>query len=100
MKARDTAIEPRLCPTYRHLVLDGEAKLRLTTSLGMEIHTTILHEQFPIRSIYLGLIAKSVSLHRQMTLRHAPNAANSPEIFGELRYGIGHQLMQLRLELE
>jgi hypothetical protein len=67
----------------------------------MEIHTAILCEHLLVRSLYLlGLVVKFVSLHKRITLGHAPDAANSPEIFGELCYGVGHQLMQLCLELE
>jgi hypothetical protein len=67
----------------------------------MEVHTTILCNHLPVRSFYLfRLVVKLVSLSKRVTLGHAPEAANSLEIFRELRYGVGHQLVQLRLELE
>jgi hypothetical protein len=67
----------------------------------MKIQTTILCEHLVFSSLYLlGLVVKFVSLRKCITLGYAPEAANNPEIFGELCFGVGHQLMQLRLELE
>jgi hypothetical protein len=43
---------------------------------------------------------KFVLLCKRISLGYATKAANNLEIFGELCYGVGHQLMQLRLELE
>jgi hypothetical protein len=61
----------------------------------------MLCEQLPVRSLYLfGLVVKFVSLHQRVTLGHTPEAANNLEIFGELCYGVGRQLMQLCLEFK
>jgi hypothetical protein len=101
VKARDVTIEQRFCPPHRPLVLDGEAKLRPTISLGMKIQTTILRKHLAFSSLnLLGLVVKFVSLRKRITLGYALETANNPEKFRELCYGIGHQLMQLHLELE
>jgi hypothetical protein len=52
-------------------------------------------------SFYLfRLVVMLVLSCKCVNLGHAPEAANSPEILRELRYSVGRQLMQLRLELE
>jgi hypothetical protein len=42
---------------------------------------------------FLGLVVNFVSFHERIALEHTFEAADSPEIVGELRYGIGRQLM-------
>jgi hypothetical protein len=94
VKARDAAIKPRFHPPHGPLVLDGEAKLWPTISLGMEIQTTILHEHLTFGGLYLlGLVLKFVSLRKRITLWYAPEATNNLEIFRQLCYDIGRQLM-------
>jgi hypothetical protein len=66
----------------------------------MKIQTTISGEHHAFRGFHLlWLVVKFVSLRKCIALGYAFEAANSQEIFGELRYGVGHQLMQLRLKL-
>jgi hypothetical protein len=73
VKAHDAIIEPRFRPPHKPLVLDGEAKLHPTISLGMEIQIAILREHLAFKGLYLlGLVVKFVSLRKCITLRYAP----------------------------
>jgi hypothetical protein len=101
MEVGVTAIEPIPRPPHGPFVLDGEAELWPTIHLGMKIQTPILCEPLTFGGVHFhGLVVKFVSFCKCIALGYAFEAANSPKIFGELCYGVGHQLMQLRLKLE
>jgi hypothetical protein len=67
----------------------------------MKIQASILCEHLAFGGLHLfRLIVKFVAFGKSIALGYASKAPNSLEILGELRYGIGCQLMQLCLKLE